>query len=59
MLRAIGVPSRPVTNFVSAHDADMNRSVDLFYNEHGEDMNSSDTIWLAFVYPPSDKHFNC
>lgn len=50
VLRAIGVSSRPVTNFVSGHDADMNRSVDLFYNEQGEDMNSSDTIWLVFVH---------
>ena len=38
---------RPVTNFVSAHDVDMNRSVDMFYNENGEDITSTDTIWLA------------
>eukprot|EP00619_Florenciella_sp_RCC1007_P003965 CAMPEP_0205920300 /NCGR_PEP_ID=MMETSP1325-20131115/10981_1 /ASSEMBLY_ACC=CAM_ASM_000708 /TAXON_ID=236786 /ORGANISM="Florenciella sp., Strain RCC1007" /LENGTH=1353 /DNA_ID=CAMNT_0053287977 /DNA_START=80 /DNA_END=4141 /DNA_ORIENTATION=- len=29
--RALGIPSRPVTTFQSAHDADKNRAIDKFY----------------------------
>ena len=29
--RALGIPSRPVTTFQSAHDADRNRAIDKFY----------------------------
>ena len=49
VLRVLGVPSRSVTNFNSAHDTNRNRTVDEYYNEAGERIDyldtGSDSIW--------------
>ena len=45
--RALGIPSRSVTNFASAHDVDSSITIDLHYDEDGnplEDMNE-DSVW--------------
>lgn len=46
-LRTVGIPSRPVTNFDSAHDANANRAIDEYYNVNGDYMpdKSDDSIW--------------
>lgn len=38
MCRAIGLPCRCVTNYVSAHDTNASISVDKFYDEDGEEI---------------------
>ena len=49
VLRVLGVPSRSVTNFSSAHDANRNRTIDEYYSEDGEKIgylsSGSDSIW--------------
>lgn len=51
VLRVLGIPSRSVTNFSSAHDANRNRTVDEYYDEEGERLDylssGSDSIWLV------------
>lgn len=41
VLRVLGIPSRSVTNFNSAHDSNRNRTIDEFYDE---DMNRLDYL---------------
>lgn len=45
--RALGIPCRSVTNFVSAHDTDDTLTVDIFLDEDGnqEDELNRDSIW--------------
>ncbi len=49
VLRVLGVPSRSVTNFNSAHDTNCNRSIDEYYTKDGEPVDyldtGSDSIW--------------
>ena len=47
VLRTMGIPARPVTNFESAHDADANRAIDYFYDLEDEmvEEKSGDSIW--------------
>ena len=45
VLRCVGIASRCITNFVSAHDTDLNRAVDKFYNEDGEEISLGDSVW--------------
>ena len=47
VLRSLGIPARPVTNFVSAHDTDANRAIDFYFDENAEKIEhlSSDSIW--------------
>ena len=49
VLRVLGLPSRSVTNFSSAHDTNRNRTIDKYYTSDGESIDylrtGSDSIW--------------
>ena len=49
VLRVLGIPSRSITNFSSAHDTNRNRTIDEYYNEDGKKTrylsSGSDSIW--------------
>lgn len=40
--RALGIPCRSVTNFVSAHDTNDSMTIDRFFNEDGDELTSKD-----------------
>ncbi|KPJ09521.1 Hemocyte protein-glutamine gamma-glutamyltransferase [Papilio machaon] len=55
--RALGIPSRVVSNLVSAHDANSSLTVDKYYTETMEEMdydpnnaNGADSIWNYHVW---------
>ncbi|NWX47930.1 TGM4 glutamyltransferase, partial [Steatornis caripensis] len=52
VMRCLGIPSRCVTNFNSAHDTDENLRVDIYVNESGEKLNrmSLDSVWNFHVW---------
>jgi transglutaminase 1 len=51
VFRALGIPSRPVTNFVSARDTNHTLSVDKYFDIFGDEMkggpdgDNQDAIW--------------
>lgn len=50
--KALGIPARTVTNFVSAHDTDDSLTVDKFFDKAGETISdvNSDSIWNFHVW---------
>ncbi|KAL5021108.1 hypothetical protein ScPMuIL_000263 [Solemya velum] len=54
LCRSLGIPTRSVTNFESAHDCDSSMTIDSHYDEDGdpmEDMN--DSVWNFHVWNES------
>ncbi|XP_055977632.1 protein-glutamine gamma-glutamyltransferase 2 isoform X2 [Sorex fumeus] len=45
VLRCLGIPSRVVTNYNSAHDKNSNLLIEYFRNEFGEIQGKSEMIW--------------
>ncbi|KAM8945570.1 protein-glutamine gamma-glutamyltransferase 5-like [Pelodytes ibericus] len=51
VMRCLGVPTRVITNFDSAHDTDGNLFVDEYYDIHGEMLTDTrDSIWNFHVW---------
>ncbi|KAJ8259229.1 hypothetical protein COCON_G00182410 [Conger conger] len=51
VLRCLGIPCRPVTNFESAHDTHGNLIIDDYYSDHGvEPKECEDSIWNYHVW---------
>lgn len=57
MCRALGIPSRVVSNLVSAHDANSSLTIDKYYNKDDEPIegdpnnpNGEDSIWNYHVW---------
>lgn len=54
VLRCLGIPTRTITNFSSAHDADGNLRVDEFYDADGNHLErGADSVWNFHVWNES------
>ena len=46
VMRALGIPTRSVTNFDSAHDKDASMTIDLHFDEEGDLIDGmNDSVW--------------
>ncbi|KAL0977882.1 hypothetical protein UPYG_G00162620 [Umbra pygmaea] len=51
VMRALGIPTRVITNFNSGHDSDGNLVIEEFYSETGEKLSySNDSLWNFHVW---------
>ncbi|KAK3724553.1 hypothetical protein QZH41_019598 [Actinostola sp. cb2023] len=54
LLRAIGIPTRSVTNFQSAHDSDHSMTIDYHFDFEGKPMDElNDSVWNFHVWNES------
>lgn len=47
--RALGIPCRVITNYLSAHDTNSNLVIERYINENGEPIQSRDMIWYELI----------
>nr|XP_033819894.1 protein-glutamine gamma-glutamyltransferase E-like isoform X2 [Geotrypetes seraphini] len=50
VLRALGIPTRTVTNFESAHDTNRNLSIDEYVDPRGRTIDGGDSVWNFHVW---------
>ncbi|XP_044172824.1 protein-glutamine gamma-glutamyltransferase K-like isoform X1 [Acropora millepora] len=54
LMRALGIPTRSVTNFDSAHDTDASMTIDLHFDEEGDVIDGmNDSVWNYHVWNES------